>query len=202
MATDFMPRMPDQQQQQQAAYYHQTHQQMQMGAAAAAAAGVGNMYYGSGGGGIQQYPQISPHSTSPTSPSTKSYHSRQLRPLYTPAVLRPTEFPSKLPTRRQCQPAGGQAEGDGAGAGGNDQSGSSAAASIKSSGSFISLSGLSALSSRLTRRASAGCSKINKNDWNLDMFPQVTDAPKRTHWKVGCDIPVLAGRTCATLMLQ
>lgn len=146
MATDFvMPQLPDQQQ----ANMFQTSQ---------------HMSYGS-----QHYSQISPlstsNNTSPTSPS-KSYHSRQLRPLYMPAVLRPTEFPSKVPSKRSAEDP-------------------NSAASIKSNNSFISLGGLTALS-RLSRRSVGECSKINTSDWNLELFPQVTDLPTRKHWKVCC----------------
>ena len=115
-------------------------------------------------------PQISPLSTSnsasPTSP--KAYHTRQVRPLYMPAVLRPTEFPSKPSSAKQSPAAEGEEDDDKV---------------LRSSNSFISLAGLSALG-RLSRRSTGDSGKCMGGDWNLDLFPKVHSLPKRDHWKV------------------
>lgn len=115
--------------------------------------------------------QISPLSTSgsasPTSPvSTRAYHARQIRPLYMPAVLRPTEHPSKpLPTRIKTDSSDDEDDGK----------------TIRSNSSFITLSG--ALG-RLSRRSTGDSSKCVDGDWNLAAFPQPTGLPSREHWKV------------------
>ncbi len=123
----------------------------------------------------QHYPyganahHISPLSTSgnnsPASP--KSYHARQLRPLYMPAVLRPTEYPSKAPpppARPDDEPA-------------------DASRLLRSSGSFISLPGLATIG-RLARRSTGDSGKFVDGAWNLDLFPEVKGQPSRAHWKV------------------
>jgi hypothetical protein len=117
--------------------------------------------------------QISPLSTSgnisPTSP--KAYHTRQIRPLYMPAVLRPTEHPSKAP------PASRQPKTENGG-GGDEEEGDRV---LKSNSSFISLG--SALG-RLSRRSTGDSGKCVDGNWNLDMFPKPTGTPTREHWKV------------------
>ncbi|KAL1866603.1 hypothetical protein VTK73DRAFT_4633 [Phialemonium thermophilum] len=116
--------------------------------------------------------QISPiSSTSSISPpQTKTYLTRPIRPLYVPAVLRPTEFPCK-PAPRKAQPEGPSAE---------EEDGCERV--LRSSGSFISLSGLGALS-RLSRRSTGDSADSANGSWNLDMFPKPTGLPTRNHWK-------------------
>jgi hypothetical protein len=109
-------------------------------------------------------PLITSGNGSPTSP--RAYHSRQIRPLYMPAVLRPTEHPSKAPPPRSSPPADEEDEDRG----------------LKSNSSFISLG--SALT-RLSRRSTGDSGKCVDGNWNnLDMFPQPTALPTRKHWKV------------------
>jgi hypothetical protein len=120
----------------------------------------------------QQMPPLSTGgsaSTSPTSP--KSYHTRQSRPMYMPAVLRPTEFSSK-PIRGM----------------GPDFTNTSETGSVRRlSNSFLGLAGFAV--SRLSRRStgdSGKCLNDNNDDEELDadLFPDVTGEPKRDHWKV------------------
>jgi hypothetical protein len=166
MATDFiMPRLPDQQQhpglfqpqQQQWAQLQQQHP-------------IQPIYTAPSHHQRQQSnnsnTRISPLSTSgsgsPTSP--KTYHTRQIRPLYMPAVLRPNEFRSKAP--RSSPPTDDEVDED---------------KPLKSNSSFISLG--SALT-RLSRRSTGDSGQDVSETWNLDMFPQPTGMPTREHWKV------------------
>lgn len=113
-----------------------------------------------------QSQQISPLSTSnnasPTSP--RPYHRQRLRPLYMPAVLRPTEHPSKKIIARKTEAQDDDSQ-------------------VSPNNSFINLSGLSALS-RLSRRTTGDSGKWMDSDWDLDMFPKPTAQPTRQHWKV------------------
>lgn len=110
--------------------------------------------------------QISPLSTSGSPNSPKAYHTRQIRPLYMPAVLRPTEFPSKpLPTRTPRSENEDEEE---------DRT-------LKSNSSFISLG---SAFGRLSRRSTGDSGKCVDGNWNLDMFPKPTGPPTRDHWKV------------------
>jgi hypothetical protein len=115
----------------------------------------------------QTITQISPVSTSgsasPTSP--KAYHTRQIRPLYMPAVLRPTEHHSKAPPTRPKV----------------DNSDDEDDRTIRSNSSFITLSG--ALG-RLSRRSTGDSGKCVDGNWNLDAFAKPTGMPTREHWKV------------------
>ncbi|KAI1450926.1 FYVE-domain-containing protein [Annulohypoxylon stygium] len=112
-----------------------------------------------------QSQQISPLSTSnnasPTSP--RPYHRQRLRPLYMPAVLRPTEHPSKKIIARKTEAQDDDSQ-------------------VSPNNSFINLSGLSALS-RLSRRTTGDSGKWMDSDWDLDMFPKPTAQPTRQHWK-------------------
>lgn len=167
MATDFiMPRIPGQQQQ-QSFYPHQQHHRQH------------HPYRHQQQSSFQPNPiptgynsQVSPPSTpgnaSPTSP--KNYITRQIRPLYVPAVLRPTEFPSKAPPTRPKPEIEDEASDE----------------SLRHSNSFMSLGGLSGLSAfgRLSRRSTADSTKSVDGSWNLDLFPKPTGAPTRKHWKV------------------
>lgn len=121
--------------------------------------------------------QISPLSTSgsasPTSP--KAYHTRQIRPLYMPAVLRPTEHHSKPPPTRQPKAA--------------DTSDDEDDRTLRSNSSFITLSG--ALG-RLSRRSTGDSGKCVDGNWNLDAFAKPTGLPTREHWKVCLFLPNLS----------
>ncbi|KAL7626992.1 Zn finger protein [Parahypoxylon ruwenzoriense] len=112
-----------------------------------------------------QSQQISPLSTSnnasPTSP--KPYHRQRLRPLYMPAVLRPTEHPSKRIPERKAE-----AQDD--------------ASQLSSNSSLISLTGLGSLG-RLSRRTMSDSGKHVEGEWDLDTFPKPTAQPTRRHWK-------------------
>lgn len=130
----------------------------------------------------QNSTQISPLSTSgsasPTSP--KAYHTRQIRPLYMPAVLRPTEHPPKAPSSR---PKSVDEDDD-------DER------TLRSNSSFINLGG--ALVNKLSRRSTGDSGKCIDDNWNLDVFPHPTGLPTREHWKV-CSPPTpTLFRCCAT----
>ncbi|ORY69710.1 uncharacterized protein BCR38DRAFT_90742 [Pseudomassariella vexata] len=170
MATDFiMPRLPESQQPH--AFYFNKSQLPGFQSQSQSQLSMHNYQHdpphsssGSGGSGSRQ---ISPLSTShsnnasPTSP--KSYHGRQLRPLYMPAVLRPTEHSSKKNPRKKAE---GQYDDE----------------HMRSNGSFISISGLGALG-RLSRRSTGDSGKCMDSEWNLDLFPKPTAQPTRVHWK-------------------
>ncbi|KAB5558610.1 hypothetical protein GE09DRAFT_1173358 [Coniochaeta sp. 2T2.1] len=123
--------------------------------------------------------QISPLSTSgsagaaspTTTSSPKAYHTRQIRPLYMPAVLRPTEHPSKAPLTRRATD----------GATNNNQA----------SDSFITLGGALLVGRRLSRRSTGdsgkgGLDNDGQGEWegdDLDAFPTPKGLPTREHWK-------------------
>ena len=117
--------------------------------------------------------QVSPLSTSgnasPTSP--RNYLGRATRPMYMPAVLRPTEFPSKAPPPRPRAEDEDDAE----------------ERTLRPNSSFIG--GLNALG-RLSRRSTGDSGKCVDGTWNLDLFPQPTGTPTRKHWKV-CSLTTL-----------
>ncbi|KAI1878194.1 uncharacterized protein JN550_000376 [Neoarthrinium moseri] len=122
--------------------------------------------------------QISPLSTSntPSPTSPKSYHGRQLRPLYIPAVLRPTDYPSKkTPTTKKS----------------DDQDDDS----LKASSSWSSLTGLGAFG-RLSRRSTGDSGKCVDGDWNLDHFPKPTAEPTREHWKPDTESAICDEPSC------
>lgn len=111
-------------------------------------------------------PLSTSNSVSPVSP--KNYHGRQVRPLYMPAVLRPTEFPGSQSTK--TSPTGDEGDDD--------------ERAVRSSGSFTSLSGILNLG-RLSRRSTGDSGKVMEY-WNWDMsnYAQVKGEPTRRHWKV------------------
>lgn len=111
-------------------------------------------------------PLSTSNNTSPTSP--KNYHGRQVRPLYMPAVLRPTEYPS---TAQVPKTSPGIDDSD-------DED-----RIVRSSGSFTSLSGILNLS-RLSRRSTGDSGKVVNWDWDLSNYPKVNGFPTRGHWKV------------------
>ncbi|KAK8114069.1 FYVE-type zinc finger-containing protein C9B6.03 [Apiospora kogelbergensis] len=155
MATELiMPRLPDQQQP-FAHFYTPQYNPQSPGFQSQAQTQAQQVY---------TQPQISPLSTSnnasPTSP--KSYHGRQVRPLYMPAVLRPTERQTRAVV------PGKKTEDD------NE--------SLKMNSSFISLAGLGALG-RLSRRSTGDSGKSVDNEWNFALFPKPTALPTKSHWK-------------------
>ncbi|KAB5570122.1 hypothetical protein GE09DRAFT_696645 [Coniochaeta sp. 2T2.1] len=142
--------------------------------------------------------QISPLSTSgsagaaspTTTSSPKAYHTRQIRPLYMPAVLRPTEHPSKAPlTRRTTDSTTGnnRASESNDGIDGGDADGRT----LRSNSSFITLSGALLVGRRLSRRSTGdsgkgGLDNDGQGEWecgDLDAFPAPKGLPTREHWK-------------------
>lgn len=161
-----MPRLPDPQQQPYGAHFypHLMHQHQHQRTPFVPQPPVNRPQYNyaSASNSRQISPLSTSNNTSPTSP--KSYHGRQLRPLYIPAVLRPNDYPSKqTPTFKKPE----------------DQDDES----LKANGSWSSLPGLSALG-RLSRRPTADSAKCVDINWNLDLFPVPTAQPTRKHWKV------------------
>lgn len=107
------------------------------------------------------------HASTPSSP--KGYHTRRCRPTYMPAVLRPnSDF---IPQKMDGAFAPGRANTIGA-------------MPETTSGSFLGMPGISAISQRLNRRTTGDSAKYLKGNWDLDIFPEVTDVPSRQHWKV------------------
>ncbi|CAP68721.1 uncharacterized protein PODANS_7_6900 [Podospora anserina S mat+] len=189
MATDFiMPQMPIQQQQPQAHHFYsqpQQQQQQQQPYRAQQHSGfqlapIATPYQPS----TQQNTQVSPLSTSGNSPtSPKNYMTRQIRPLYVPAVLRPTEFPSKVPARPKSEHEPESPEEE----------------PLRHSNSFMSLGGLSgglSASLGLTRRSTGDSAKYVDGTWNLDLFPNPTGTPTRKHWKLDQDALICDHATC------
>ncbi|KAK8042115.1 FYVE domain-containing protein [Apiospora rasikravindrae] len=127
---------------------------------------------------VYTQPQISPLSTSnnasPTSP--KSYHGRQVRPLYMPAVLRPTERQSRVVA------PGKKIEDD--------------SESLKMNNSFISLAGLGNLGGRFSRRSTVDNGKFVDNEWDFDMYPKPTALPTKQHWKPDTDSTICDEPSC------
>ncbi|KAK3379405.1 hypothetical protein B0T24DRAFT_154774 [Lasiosphaeria ovina] len=193
MATDFiMPRLPDLQQQPAFLPHYQRQQQLRQPPTSQPAFQQAPMRdaiyvppsvvpFHSAPATQYTNPQISPLSTSgsssPTSP--RPGIARQIRPMYMPAVLRPTEFPSKAP-EPQAKPED-EADAD-------DQP-------LRSSNSFMSLPGLSAFG-RLSRRSTGDSGKCVNGDWNLDLFPEPTGPPTRKHWKCDQESSVCDHTTC------
>lgn len=127
---------------------------------------------------ISSGPQISPLSTSdsnsnsssPASP--KAHHARQLRPMYMPAALRPNEFPSK---KAKCR------TDDTSSLSGSD----SDCTLRRNNSSLLALPGMSVFGHRLARSSTGESSKSSLcGDFDLELFPEVTDLPTRNHWKV------------------
>lgn len=109
---------------------------------------------------------------SPTSPGGGRMHgSRQNRPLFVPAVLRPTNFcqPANLP-RSPLNENGPETDD---------------LTLRRVSSSFISLPGLGMFGSRLTRRSTGDSGKaFTDHELDPEMFPAVKSDPSRNHWKV------------------
>ncbi|KAI5465841.1 hypothetical protein BGZ63DRAFT_420376 [Mariannaea sp. PMI_226] len=136
-------------------------------------------------------PQISPSSTSdsashdssnPTSP--KAYHARQVRPMYMPAALRPNLFPSK-----SMKPKAD----DGASASSSD----SDITLRRTNSSLINIPNMSIFGHRLSRTSTGDSNRSSLDgDFDLDMFPEVTGAPTRDHWKPDAQSSVCDDPTC------
>lgn len=106
-----------------------------------------------------------PHAVS-TPPSPKARHAR---PLYMPAALRANnEFPSQPLTKSRS--------GDSSSDSGSDTT------LRRSNTGFMSLGGL--VGQQFGRRASESGKSSIDGEWNLDLFPDVTEQPTRKHWKV------------------
>jgi hypothetical protein len=179
MATDFiMPRLPGEQQNH---YYAPAHQQRQQYRPQQQApfqpSPITTTYPTSTQYNSPVSPLGTPGSISPT--SSKNYITRQIRPLYVPAVLRPTEFPSKpAPLEPNVEDEDDALE-DG----------------LRPSSSFMSLGGLSAFG-RLSRRSTGDSAKSVGSMWNLDQFPKPTGAPTRRHWKADHESTICDHATC------
>ncbi|KAI0389824.1 FYVE zinc finger protein [Xylariaceae sp. FL0594] len=164
MAPDLiMPRLADSQSPHYAQYQPQMYTNAQQSTAYAPQP-VGQGYHSQ---------QVSPLSTSnngsPTSP--KPYNRQRLRPLFIPAVLRPTERPYKY---------GPKHEGEASEQGQGQPQGHDDDRPMSSASSFISLPGLRAWSGR-KRPGETG--KDSDGEWDLDLFPKPTAPPTRKHWK-------------------
>ncbi|KAI0128931.1 hypothetical protein BJ170DRAFT_352874 [Xylariales sp. AK1849] len=197
MATDFiMPRLPDQQMQPQphaAHFYPHQFQQSQLPQLTSQSQSQSHpqpqpqspaphvqqaqiqIQYANVGNSQQVSPLSTSNNASPTSP--KSYHGRQVRPLYIPAVLRPTAHPSKKTSTKKSD---GQEE---------DSHG------LRCTSSFISLTGLGALG-RLSRRSTGDSGKCVDGEWNLDMFPKPTAQPTKSHWKPDVEATICDEPSC------
>ncbi|GAW25731.1 putative zinc finger protein [Rosellinia necatrix] len=131
-----------------------------------------------------QSQQISPLSTSnngsPSSP--KPNHPQRLRPLYMPAVLRPTEHPHKKApyNKSEGEPQTPSQDDD---------------RPMSSANSFISLPGLGAWS-LLSRRSTGESGKSLESEWNLDLFPEPTALPTRHHWKPDAEATICDEPSC------
>ncbi|KAF7556085.1 hypothetical protein G7046_g6399 [Stylonectria norvegica] len=141
---------------------------------------------------IPSGPQISPLSTSgsnspdslstPTSP--KAYHARQVRPLYMPAALRPNMFPSKK-VRCKADDAGSASSSD------------SDSTLRRANSSILSLPGMTLFGHRLKRTSTGDSSRSSfDGDFDLELFPEVTDLPTRKHWKPDVESVVCDDPTC------
>lgn len=142
-----------------------------------------------------------PSTISPTSPRTAStstspgrwpHSSRQIKPpktpLYIPAVLRPTENPSRhRPTKSTSSTSVSR----------NLASSSASPITPPSSAdsSWDAREGQKSMEDTIQQRlmASEGIKRIVTDEWNNDNFENVTGAPTRDHWKVCytslCDPP-------------
>ncbi|RFU75526.1 zinc finger, fyve-type [Trichoderma arundinaceum] len=135
-------------------------------------------------------PQLSPNSSNgfhdgphavSTPPSPKSQHVSHVRPVYMPAALRPNdEFPSRPLTKSRS--------GDSSSDSGSDIT------LRRSNTGFMSLGGL--VGQRLGRRPSEGGKSSFDGEWNLDLFPDVTDLPTRQHWKPDTESTICDDPTC------
>ncbi|KAI0166682.1 FYVE zinc finger protein [Xylariaceae sp. FL1272] len=171
MATDFiMPRLADTH---PSNYFQHQPQSQPQAPVPSASYGLPQIAQG------YQSQQVSPLSTSNSSPtSPRSYHRQRVRPMYMPAVLRPTENPYR---RNQSNKNEGEGPED-------DRP-------VSSAHSFISLPGLGALG-RLSRRVNDEDGKCMEGEWDLDLFPKPTAQPTRQHWKPDPEATICEEPSC------
>ena len=128
---------------------------------------------------IAQGPQISPLSTSdqssqhnastPASPTAYSAH--QNRPLYMPAALRPNEFPSRSATKPKASSA--------------DNSDTESDSTLRRSNTNLRNVTSFGLFGKTPSRPGTSDQAVEFGDhWDMDIFPEITSAPTREHWKV------------------
>ncbi|KAI0199670.1 FYVE zinc finger protein [Astrocystis sublimbata] len=162
MATDFiMPRMADT----KPSHYFQHQPQPH---AYAHAQATDFMSQQAAGYQSQQVSPLSSNNGSPTSP--KPYSRQRLRPMYMPAVLRPTQHPSKngQATKHEGEPQTPTQDDD---------------RPMSSANSFITLPVLGAWGRPGRRPTDDDDGKCDDSSWNLDLFPKPTAPPTRQHWK-------------------
>ncbi|KAM5351579.1 hypothetical protein ACJ41O_004302 [Fusarium nematophilum] len=138
-------------------------------------------------------PQISPintnESTSPDSiasnpTSPRAYHARQVRPMYMPAALRPNLFPSKTKNKTVDDAA-------------SASSTESDSTLRRTNSSIMNLPGMAVFSNRLSRVSTGESTRSSiDGDFDLEMFPRVTDLPTRKHWKPDAESTVCDDPTC------
>ncbi|KAL2137196.1 hypothetical protein VTI74DRAFT_7743 [Chaetomium olivicolor] len=176
MATDFiMPRLQGQQQQPYYAPAQQPRQQYRQPTFQPSP--IPTNYPASTQYNSPVSPLGTPGSSSPT--ASKNYITRQIRPLYVPAVLRQNEFPSKEPPLRPKPEDEDGITEDG----------------LRSNSSFMSLGSLGAFG-RLSRRSTGDSAKCVDGKWDLDQFPKPTGAPTRKHWKPDQESTMCDHATC------
>ncbi|KAL0930843.1 FYVE domain-containing protein [Colletotrichum truncatum] len=123
-------------------------------------------------------PLSTPHDGSPTSP--KSCLNESVRPIYMPAVLRPTQHHSKMPRTPKAE----------------DMDGEDLLCLRRSNSSFISLPGFSVIGQKLSRRSTGDSGKVIDLDLDPDLFPEVTGEPTRKHWKPDTESTMCDDPTC------
>ncbi|KAL5092039.1 hypothetical protein Trisim1_002428 [Trichoderma cf. simile WF8] len=134
-------------------------------------------------------PQLSPNSSNgfheqhpvSTPPSPKAHHATLVRPVYMPAALRPND---EFPQRPLAKTRSGDSSSD---------SGSDVTLRRSNTG-FMSLSGI--VGQRMGRRASESGKSSIDGEWNLDLFPDVTEPPTRKHWKPDTESTICDDPTC------
>lgn len=132
--------------------------------------------------GVSSLSSSNSSGNSPTSP--KAYHTRQARPLFMPAALRPNEFPSKpIPTPKSSV----------------SEDSTPVGSLTRSNTSLFGFAGSAV--SRLTRRSTGDSGKAfeeDEDELDVDMFPDVTALPTKQHWKVR-ELACAAAQRCLSL---
>lgn len=130
--------------------------------------------------GVSSLSSSNSSGNSPTSP--KAYHTRQARPLFMPAALRPNEFPSKpIPTPKSSV----------------SEDSTPVGSLTRSNTSLFGFAGSAV--SRLTRRSTGDSGKAfeeDEDELDVDMFPDVTALPTKQHWKPDPASTVCDDPTC------
>ncbi|KAJ4304206.1 Zn finger protein [Collariella sp. IMI 366227] len=175
-----MPRLPGQQQQPHYAPAQQPRQQpRQHRQPAFQPAPIPTNYPASTQFNSPVSPLGTPGSVSPT--ASKNYITRQIRPMYVPAVLRQNEFPSKvIPVRPKPE---------------DEEDDDVPEDGLRPNSSFMNLSGLGAFG-RLSRRSTGDSAKCVDGKWDLDQFPKPNGAPTRKHWKPDQESTMCDHATC------